>query len=67
MLAHDTDHRAVGLGVHPDREIRRLGRAHLVVVGNEEGNRAFEAPDITAAFADLERQLASPRGRHPHE
>jgi hypothetical protein len=25
-------------------------------------NRAFEAPDIIAAFTDLERQLASPEG-----
>ena len=43
--------------------VRRLSEAgvlHQVNVGRR--NRAFEAPDIIAAFTDLERQLASPEG-----
>jgi hypothetical protein len=31
-------------------------------VGAGRRNRAFEAPDVVAAFTDLERQLASPTG-----
>lgn len=36
------------------------GVLRQVTVGRR--NRAYEAPDIVAAFADLERQLASPEG-----
>ncbi len=37
-----------------------VGILRQVTVGRR--NRAFEAPDIIAAFTDLERQLASPEG-----
>jgi Fic family protein len=43
--------------------VRRLEAANILrqlTVGRR--NRAFEAPDIIAAFTDLERQLASPEG-----
>jgi hypothetical protein len=43
--------------------IRRLclvGILHQIAVGRR--NRAFEAPEIIAAFTDFERQLASPEG-----
>jgi Fic family protein len=49
--------------VQTNEAIRRLTEARVlrqVTVGRR--NRAFEAPDIIAAFADLERQLASPEG-----
>jgi Fic family protein len=38
----------------------QAGVIRQVTVGRR--NRAFEAPDIVAAFTDLERSLASPRG-----
>lgn len=44
-------------GVAPLEEARVL---HPVTVGR--GNRAFEAKAVIDAFADLERQLASPSG-----
>ncbi len=46
-----------------NQAIGRLTEAdilHQITVGRR--NRAFEAPDIIAAFTDLERQLASPEG-----
>lgn len=49
--------------VHTNEAIARLVEAGIlkqVTVGRR--NRGFEAPDIIAAFADLERQLASPEG-----
>jgi len=49
--------------VHTNEAVARLADADIlrqVTVGRR--NRAFEAPDIIAAFADLERQLASPEG-----
>lgn len=49
--------------VHTNEAVARLveaGILHQVTVGRR--NRAFEAPDIIAAFTDLERQLASPGG-----
>jgi Fic family protein len=49
--------------VQTSEAIRRLEAAGIlrqVTVGRR--NRAFEAPDIIAAFTDLERQLASPEG-----
>ena len=42
------------------RRLTEAGVLHQVNVGRR--NRAFEAPDIIAAFTDLERQLASPEG-----
>ena len=36
------------------------GVLRQVTIGRR--NRAYEAPDIIAAFTDLERQLASPEG-----
>ncbi|HET7530654.1 MAG TPA: hypothetical protein VFJ98_06805, partial [Mycobacteriales bacterium] len=36
------------------------GVLRQVTIGKR--NRAYEAPDIIAAFSDLERQLASPEG-----
>jgi Fic family protein len=41
----------------------RAGILNQVSVGRR--NRAFEAPDVIQAFADLERQLASPEGNTP--
>jgi hypothetical protein len=49
--------------VQTNEAIPRLAEAGIlkqVTVGRR--NRAFEAPDIIAAFTDLERQLASPEG-----
>ena len=49
--------------VHTNEAVARLVEAGIlrqVTVGRR--NRAFEAPDIIAAFTDLERQLASPEG-----
>lgn len=49
--------------VQTNEAISRLTEAgilRLVTVGRR--NRAFEAPDIIAAFTDLERQLSSPEG-----
>jgi hypothetical protein len=49
--------------VHTNEAVARLvevGILKQVTVGRR--NRAFEAPDIIAAFTDLERQLASPEG-----
>ena len=49
--------------VHTNEAVGRLAEAGIlrqVTVGRR--NRAFEAPDIIAAFTDLERQLASPEG-----
>jgi Fic family protein len=49
--------------VHTNEAVARLvdvGVLEQVTVGRR--NRAFEAPDIIAAFTDLERQLASPAG-----
>ncbi|MST31337.1 Fic family protein [Acidimicrobiaceae bacterium USS-CC1] len=49
--------------VQTNEAISRLvdaGVLQQVTVGRR--NRAFEAPDIIAAFTDLERQLASPEG-----
>jgi len=49
--------------VHTNEAVARLAGADIlrqVTVGRR--NRAFEAPDIIAAFVDLERQLASPEG-----
>lgn len=49
--------------VHTNEAVARLVAAGIlrqVTVGRR--NRAFEAPDIIAAFTDLERQLASPLG-----
>ena len=49
--------------VQTNEAISRFTEAHIlrqVTVGHR--NRAFEAPDIIAAFTDLERQLASPDG-----
>lgn len=49
--------------VQTNQAIARLvgvGIVHQVTVGRR--NRAFEAPAIIDAFADLERQLASPAG-----
>ena len=49
--------------VHTNEAVARLVEAGIlrqVTVGRR--NRAFEAPDIVAAFTDLERQLASPEG-----
>lgn len=49
--------------VHTNEAVARLVEAGIlnqVSVGRR--NRAFEAPDIIAAFTDLERQLASPEG-----
>ena len=49
--------------VHTNEAVARLAEAGIlkqVTVGRR--NRAFEAPDIIAAFTDLERQLASPEG-----
>jgi hypothetical protein len=43
--------------------IQRLVRAgvlHQITIGRR--NRAYEAPEVIEAFADLERQLASPAG-----
>jgi Fic family protein len=40
--------------------LTEAGILHQVNIGRR--NRAFEAPDIIAAFIDLERQLASPEG-----
>ncbi len=42
------------------RRLEEAGVLRQVTVGRR--NRAFEAPDIIAAFTDLERQLASPQG-----
>ena len=49
--------------IQTNEAIMRLVEADIlrqVTVGRR--NRAFEAPDIIAAFTDLERQLASPEG-----
>jgi Fic family protein len=49
--------------VHTNEAVARLvdgGILRQVTVGRR--NRAFEAPEIIAAFTDLERQLASPLG-----
>ena len=49
--------------IQTNEAISRLVEAGIlkqVTVGRR--NRAFEAPDIIAAFTDLERQLASPEG-----
>lgn len=49
--------------VQTNAAILRLAEAGIlrqVTIGRR--NRAFEAPDIISAFADLERQLASPEG-----
>lgn len=49
--------------VQTNEAVSRLvdaGVLQQVTVGRR--NRAFEAPDIIAAFTDLERQLASPEG-----
>ena len=49
--------------VNTNQAVARLVEADIlrqVTVGRR--NRAFEAPDIIAAFTDLERQLASPEG-----
>ncbi|HUY60791.1 MAG TPA: Fic family protein, partial [Candidatus Dormibacteraeota bacterium] len=49
--------------IQTNEAIVRLVEADIlrqVTVGRR--NRAFEAPDIIAAFTDLERQLASPEG-----
>jgi len=49
--------------VHTNEAIARLVEAGIlnqVTVGRR--NRAFEAPDIIAAFTDLERQLSNPEG-----
>lgn len=49
--------------VNTNEAVARLVEADIlrqVTVGRR--NRAFEAPDIIAAFTDLERQLASPEG-----
>jgi hypothetical protein len=49
--------------VHTNEAVARLVEAGIlqqVTVGRR--NRGFEAPDIIAAFADLERQPASPEG-----
>jgi len=49
--------------VHTNEAVARLTEAGIlkqVTIGRR--NRAFEAPDIIAAFTDLERQLASPEG-----
>ncbi|MGH8995260.1 MAG: Fic family protein [Acidimicrobiales bacterium] len=49
--------------VHTNEAVARLVEAGIlkqVTLGRR--NRAFEAPDIIAAFTDLERQLASPEG-----
>jgi hypothetical protein len=54
----------IGRTFKPANEaIQRLVEADVlrqVTVGRR--NRAFEAPEVIAAFADLERQLASPEG-----
>lgn len=41
-------------------QLEEAGILHQVSLGSR--NRAFEAPEIIEAFADLERQLASPLG-----
>lgn len=41
-------------------QLVEAGVLHQVNIGRR--NRAYEAPEIIAAFADLERQLASPEG-----
>jgi Fic family protein len=49
--------------VQTNEAVARLvdaGILHQVTVGSR--NRAFEVPEIIAAFTDLERQLASPAG-----
>ena len=49
--------------VHTNEAVARLAEAGIlkqVTAGRR--NRVFEAPDIIAAFTDLERQLASPEG-----
>jgi len=38
----------------------KAGVLRQVTIGRR--NRAFEAPEVIAAFTDLERQLASPEG-----
>jgi hypothetical protein len=40
--------------------LEAAGVLQQVTIGRR--NRAFEAPDVIAAFADFERQLASPEG-----
>jgi Fic family protein len=40
--------------------LEQAGILHQITIGRR--NRAFEAPEIIAAFTDLERQLASPDG-----
>ena len=49
--------------VNTNQAVTRLVEAEIlkqITVGKR--NRGFEAPDIIAAFTDLERQLASPLG-----
>jgi hypothetical protein len=49
--------------IQTNEAIQRLVHAGIlqqVTVGRR--NRAFEAPEIIAAFTELERQLASPDG-----
>jgi Fic family protein len=49
--------------VHTNEAVARLVDAGIlkqITIGRR--NRAFEAPDIIAAFTDLERQLGSPEG-----
>jgi hypothetical protein len=41
---------------------RLLEAGVICQMGVGRRNRAFEAPDVVAAFTDLERQLASPAG-----
>jgi hypothetical protein len=64
VLTVDSAAQLIGRTFKPANEaIDRLvdaGILRQVTVGRR--NRAFEAPEVIAAFAALERQLASPEG-----
>ena len=64
ILTVDSAASLIGRTFNPASEaIQRLvgaGILHQVNVGRR--NRAFEAPEVIAAFTDLERQLRSPEG-----
>lgn len=64
VLTVDSASQLIGRTFKPANEaIQRLVEAKVlrqVTIGRR--NRAFEAPDVIAAFAALERQLASPEG-----
>lgn len=64
VLTVDSTATLIGRTFQPaNQAITRLVEADVlkqITVGRR--NRAFEAPEVIAAFTDLERQLASPEG-----